>query len=159
MTSLLPAEVPGCIVLSCQLMPLTPKSKGFAELLDESRRSGFRMLARFEEGWSSGTNRFDRPGEMMLGAFAEAKLIGAGGRSIDPYDGDPRVGRLRHVYVAQNSRGLGIGHMLIAQMLADAGNHFTQIRVRAPVDAFGFYEHLGFARVVGREAVTHSLWL
>jgi len=146
-------------MLSCRLMPLTPKAQGFAELLDESRRSGYRMLARFEEGWSSGTNRFDQPGEMMLGAFTEAKLIGAGGRSIDPYDRDPTVGRLRHVYVAQNSRGLGIGHMLIAQVLADAADHFTQMNVRAPVDAFGFYEHLGFARVVGRETVTHSLRL
>jgi hypothetical protein len=76
-------------VPSCQLLPLTPEATGFLELLDESLRGDYRMLSRFKEGWENGTGRFDRPGEMILGAFAGTRLIGVGGRSIDPYENDP----------------------------------------------------------------------
>jgi GNAT superfamily N-acetyltransferase len=146
-------------VPSCQVVPITPAARGFAELLQESRRGGYRMLARFDEAWTSGAGRFDRPGEMILGAFARAKLIGVGGRSIDPYQGDPAVGRIRHLYVAESRRGCGIGRLIVTHILASARCHFTRINVRAPQEAFGFYEHLGFVRAADAETVTHRLLL
>lgn len=141
----------------CQLIPLTPEAKDFAELLAESLTDGHRMLARFQEGWKSGISRFDRPGEMMLGAAAEGRLIGAGGRSLDPYEDNPATGRVRHLYVAHSKRGSGVGRLLVAALLRDAAAYFNEINVRAPRTAFGFYEHLGFVRVEGRETVTHRL--
>lgn len=125
-------------------MPLTPEANGFAGLLEESLRGGHQMLARFQEGWTGGTGRFARRGELMLGAFEEARLICTGGRSIDPYENDPAIGRVRHLYVAETRRGSGIGRRLIALLLRDAAEYYRQINVRAPEPAFGFYEHLGF---------------
>lgn len=143
-----------------QLRPITPGTIGFGELESESLRRGFRMLERLRQGWESDADhRFARPGEMLAGAFLDDALIGIGGRSIDPYAGDPRIGRVRHVYVLESQRGSGIGRLLMQNIIGDAGRHFSRLTLRAPPTAFGFYEHLGFARIEGLETVTHHLRL
>lgn len=143
-----------------QLRPITPGAAGFAALEDESLRDGFKMLHRLAQGWGSDSaHRFDRPGEMLAGAFQGERLVGIAGRSMDPYERDPRIGRVRHVYVAQDLRGMGIGRLLVDNIRRDAGHHFTRLKLRAPPQAFGFYEHLGFMRVEGAETVTHHLVL
>lgn len=143
--------------MQVQLRPITPDTTGFAVLEDESLRCGFNMLLRLAQGW--GTHHFDRPGEMLAGAFLDERLIGIGGRSIDPYETDTRIGRVRHVYVMQDRRGAGIGRLLVDNILRDAGRHFTRLTLRAPPAAFGFYEHMGFRRVGGVATVTHHLLL
>lgn len=141
-----------------QLLPIVPGTNGFAELEAESLRDGFKMLARLRHSWRSDANHsFARPGEMLTGAFREEKLVGIGGRSIDPYENDPRIGRVRHVYVASSFRGSGIGRLIVENILRDAGNHFIRMTLRAPPTAYGFYERLGFQRVHGTETVTHHL--
>lgn len=140
------------------LRPITPGTIGFIELESESLRNGFRMLERLRQGWEGdAVHRFGRPGEMLAGAFLDGTLIGAGGRSIDPYANDPRIGRVRHVYVLESRRGTGIGRLLIQNIVGDAGRYFSRLNLRAPPAAFGFYEHLGFTRVAGLETVTHHL--
>lgn len=142
------------------LRPITPGTIGFIELESESLRHGFRMLERLRQGWErDALLRFDRPGEMLAGAFLGDTLIGTGGRSIDPYASDPRVGRVRHVYVLEGLRGAGIGRLLIQNIIRDAGHHYSRLNLRAPPAAFGFYEHLGFTRIAGLETVTHHLLL
>jgi len=143
-----------------QLRPITPGTMGFGELESESLRHGFRMLERLRLGWESDADhRFSRPGEMLAGAFLDDALLGIGGRSIDPHAGDPRIGRVRHVYILEGQRGSGIGRLLIENAIRDAGRHFSRLNLRAPPAAFGFYEHLGFTRVEGLETVTHHLLL
>ena len=141
------------------LLPLTPETAGFGELLAESERGGFGMLERLRAEWVNGTNRFERRGEILVGAFEDERLIGAGGRNVDPYAVDPRTGRVRHLYVAQAFRQTGIGRMLMDRILTDAGIYFRRLNVRAPAAAFGFYEHLGFERVEGSDTVSHMLML
>jgi GNAT superfamily N-acetyltransferase len=147
------------IVSPFRLMPLPPQASGFSALLEESRRGGFRMLTRLEQEWQNGVNRFDRPGEILFGAFDGDHLVGVGGRNIDPFEEDPKIGRIRHVYVAENLRKLGIGRLLMKHILSDASLYFSRINVRAPTPAFGFYERLGFIRVDGIETITHHLAL
>jgi GNAT superfamily N-acetyltransferase len=141
------------------LLPLTPETAGFGELLAESERGRFRMLERLRAEWVNGTDRFERRGEILVGAFADERLIGAGGRNVDPFAGDPRTGRVRHLYVAQDFRKKGVGRLLMDCILTDAGMYFRRLNVRAPVGAFGFYEHLGFERVEGSDTVSHRLIL
>lgn len=143
--------------MTIQLRPITPEASGFAVLQDESSRNGFKMLDRLVRDWNGGNHRFDRPGEMLAGAIAGGRLVGIGGRSIDPYESDPRIGRVRHVYVTEDLRGSGIGRLLVENITGDAARHFTRLNLRAPPAAFGFYKHLGFARVEGRHTVTHHL--
>lgn len=141
------------------LMPLTPAVPGFGNLLAESRRGGFRMLERLSDGWASGSSRFEQRGEILLGAFTGTRLVGAGGRMVDPFAGDSETGRVRHLYVMQAFRMAGIGRLLVEGILADAGTYFRRLHVRAPADAFGFYEHLGFSPVAGIDTVTHEITL
>src|SRR5207249_6785208 len=92
------------------LHDLTSSSVG--ELVAESERLGLRLVRRLADEWATGANRFDRPGEILFGAFIDGRLVGVGGLNIDPYAGDERVGRLRHLYVLSAFRRMGVGRQL-----------------------------------------------
>ncbi len=139
--------------------PAFPDTPGYDALLRESLDEGHAMLQRLQGNWLNGTNRFSRPGEMLLGAFDGAALVGICGRNIDPYDGNSRAGRVRHLYVPRSGRMLGIGRGLVMAIAEDARQFFDHLNARAPKTAFGFYEHLGFERVGDDPFVTHRLSL
>lgn len=146
-------------MMTLSLKPLTPQAEGFAELLSESQLEGFRMLQRLAAEWDSGVNRFDRQGERLFGVFDAGRVVGTGGRNIDPFQDDGETGRIRHVYVAKALRKTGLGRLLLENVCADAHLHFRRLHLRAPKNAFGFYERLGFMRVTGVETATHHLML
>src|SRR5579875_2809299 len=50
-------------------LSLTALPHGFDGLREESVKQGFTMLTRLASEWEAGTNRFDRPNELLLGAF------------------------------------------------------------------------------------------
>lgn len=52
----------------------TPDDPGFVALRTESLEQHFNMLRRLAENWQSGKNRFNAPGETLLGAFAISTL-------------------------------------------------------------------------------------
>jgi hypothetical protein len=56
----------------------------FASLLAESEQAGSRILRRLADEWSSGVNRFDRPGECLFGARMGRGLVALGGLNVDP---------------------------------------------------------------------------
>lgn len=80
----------------------------FEALLRESCAEGFDHVRRLIAHWEDGSNRFERLGEKLFGAFHEDALIGVGGLNIDPYAGDPAIGRVRHLYVLPNHRRHGV---------------------------------------------------
>ena len=57
----------------------TPDAPGFAALRTESLEQHFNMLRRLAENWQSGKNRFNAPGETLLGAFVNHQLVGVCG--------------------------------------------------------------------------------
>lgn len=138
----------------CRLSPFVPEGGVFEFLLSASLREDFRMLLRLQENWNSGKNRFSRTGEKLLGAFARDRLVGVCGRNIDPYFPMARFGRVRHLYVDPEYRRLRVGTMLVKAMIEGAACFFEAMNVRAPVEAFAFYEGLGFRRVEDAD-VTH----
>jgi GNAT superfamily N-acetyltransferase len=73
---------------------------------------------------------------------------------------DPRVGRVRRLYVAVASRRLGVGSVLVRCIIDDARAVFglLRLRTRNPVAAT-FYESHGFVPVAGEDACTHRLVL
>ena len=117
-----------------RLAPLTPESAGFNLLLAESQREGHHMLLRFAENWQSGANRFDRPGEIMLGAWRDERLAGTAGRNVDPYDDNPRAGRVRHLYVAADERRNGTGRQLILAIVSGAAKWFDYLNTQRSGD-------------------------
>lgn len=134
---------------------LPPRWPDLAPLVQESEREGFHFLARLRREFQDGANRFDAPGEALLGCRRGAELIAVGGLNRDPYSPDPRVGRLRHLYVSAAHRRSGVGRMLVDALVEAARPHFGVLRLRTDTRAAAaFYESLGFAPIASPQA-TH----
>lgn len=124
-----------------------------AALEHEAIAEGFGMITRLRQEWESGTNRFDCEGEVLIGSFCADRLLGIGGLNRDPYADNPRVGRLRHLYVMKSERRAGIGRSLVECILRHATISFDSVRLWTD-HAGSFYDRLGFCRVDGPK-VTH----
>ena len=136
------------------LHDLTSSSVG--ELVAESERLGLRLVRRLADEWATGANRFDRPGEILFGASIDRRLVGVCGLNIDPYAGDERVGRLRHLYVLSAFRRMGVGRQLVERVMKAAHGRFDDVRLRTnDAAAARLYEKLGFA-ATSVEATTRT---
>ena len=112
--------------------PVTPEEPGYIALKAESIALHFNMLRWLEENWQRGENCFIAPGEKLLGAFLNGRLVGVCGLNRDPFSQQPRAGRIRHLYVSEKCRGLGIGKQLLTVVMADASIWFDFLNTHAP---------------------------
>ena len=129
-------------------------------LAREAEQDGHRMVSRLVDDWRDGTNRFGRPGENLYLATLEGEVVGVCGLNIDPYLDDPRVGRVRRLYVSTAHRRRGLGSLLVSCVIDDARQSFNILRLRThnPIAA-AFYEAQGFVRVDDDDVCTHQLVL
>ncbi|MBA1144399.1 GNAT family N-acetyltransferase [Mesorhizobium neociceri] len=141
------------------LKRLRPTAPAFVALKEESRLEGYWMLVRLADSWSGGRNKFLKRGEALFGAWHGRELAGVCGLNIDPYFEGRGHGRVRHLFVSARHRRSGLGRMLVETVIDRARHHFAVLNTRAPQEAFGFYERLGFQPVVGEEFVTHRMML
>lgn len=131
-----------------QIDPIDGDHPGVAALAREASSDGFLFLVRLIAEWESGTNRFDRPGERLLGAFAGGQLIGIRGLNRDPYLEEEAVGRLRHLYVSKAARSGGAGSALVKRLVEEADPVFRLVRLRTDtLQAASFYAKRGFVAV------------
>jgi ribosomal protein S18 acetylase RimI-like enzyme len=129
-----------------------------APLIDESEQAGLRFVSRLAEEWESGLNRFDRPGEALFGAVTDGSLVGVCGLNVDPYAGEPRIGRVRHLYVVMADRRHGVGRQLVGAVVTAARGPFATLRLStANPQAARLYETLGFRRHAGDARCTHVM--
>jgi ribosomal protein S18 acetylase RimI-like enzyme len=136
---------------------LTDLSSGdVAELLSDSERLESRIVRRLAEEWGNGANRFDRPGEALFGARGAGRLLGVCGLNVDPYAGDDRIGRVRHLYVLSESRRQGVGQRLVQRVIQAARGRFDDLRLHTSnPEAARLYEALGFRPCGERPDYTH----
>jgi GNAT superfamily N-acetyltransferase len=133
---------------------------GLAPLVAESEQAGYRFVRRFVEEWDSGANRFDRPGEALFVARIGEQVVGVCGLNADPYVGEPRVGRVRRMYVRSDCRRCRIGRHLVLEVVRAAAGVFDRLRLRTVnPEAARFYERLGFRACSGEADCTHVLEL
>jgi GNAT superfamily N-acetyltransferase len=131
-----------------------------APLLEASEAEGYGFVRRVVREWISGTNTFSGPGEALLGASVDGRLVGIGGLMADPYARDPSVGRLRNVYVLPTFRDRGVGRRLVERIVALARVRFAVLRLRAETsDAARLYERMGFVRLPDGGDATHAMRL
>jgi GNAT superfamily N-acetyltransferase len=127
-----------------KLSELSPDRVG--ELLIDSEAAGSRIVRRLVDDWTAGANRFDRPGEALFGASMAGRLVGVCGLNVDPYAADPRVGRVRHLYVLTACRRYGVGRQLVARIIEVAAGRFDSLRLRTNNPAAArLYNAAGFA--------------
>ena len=131
-----------------------------AVLLAESEASGYRFVRRLVDEWERGVNRFARPGEALFAAESGGQIVGICGLNVDPYLDDPRVGRVRNVYVLAAYRGRGFGRQLVERAIAAGRGHFDRLRLRGEeAGPARLYESLGFRPCAGMPDCTHILEL
>jgi GNAT superfamily N-acetyltransferase len=137
-----------------RLNELTPGD--VAALLGDSEPFDSRIVRRLIEEWGNGANRFDRPGEALFGARGSGRLLGVCGLNVDPYAGDDRVGRVRHLYVLSESRRQGVGQRLVLRVIQAARGRFDDLRLHTSnPEAARLYEALGFRPSNDRVDYTH----
>ena len=126
------------------------------ELVDAAEREGFAPIAWLKDQWREGTNQFSGPGEGLFVARTQGRLVALCGLNKDPFDGSGSMGRLRRLYVLPELRRMGIGRMLVEEVLRKAHDHFDGVNLRTlDENSAAFFEHLGFSRTEGVKAVTH----
>lgn len=128
-------------------------------IIQESLAEGFTLVKRMKENWEYGSNRFDRLGEIYLGAYINDQLVGVGGINIDPYQLEINVGRLRHLYVLKEFRRLGVAKKIVEYIIEHSGPYFKVIRLRSnDNDQTGnlFYQSMNF-KEVNTDKVSHIL--
>ncbi|MBT1263707.1 GNAT family N-acetyltransferase [Pseudomonas sp. VS40] len=124
----------------------------------EAVAEGFRFLTRLISEWQSGTNRFNAPGECLMAAYSNQRVIGIGGLSVDPYT-QPDTARLRRVYVAPAARNQHVGQALVKALVAQATLHFQTVRLSTDTSGGdAFYLRCGFTRTEDVHA-THIIEL
>ncbi|HKC26234.1 MAG TPA: GNAT family N-acetyltransferase [Thermoanaerobaculia bacterium] len=139
-----------------RLIDLTDRD--FLPLVAESEAEGFRFVRRVHDEWRNAASRFDAPGEALLGVFDGGALVGICGLSRDPYAKDPRIGRLRNLYVVRARRGQGLGAALAREVIRLASSSFEVLRLRAATpESASLYEALGFTLVTDEPDATHVM--
>lgn len=139
---------------------IDPASDSFDDLVAESEQAGYRFVRRLAEEWTSGANRFDRPGEALFAALIDGRVIGICGLNVDPYTATEGVGRVRHLYVLSAYRRLGVGRQLVSRVVEAANGRFDKLRLSTQNPAAAqLYERLGFDRRIGATDHTHLLEL
>lgn len=147
--------VAGLVVRSFRSLP-----EDISALLQVSREEGHALVERLVDEWADGSNRFDRPGESAFEARLGSRLVGVGGLNQDPYIDDPRVGRIRHLYVSPDVRGTGVGRALVQALVDHARGRFIRVRLRTTRTGVSeFYLGLGFEETPDERDSTHHLWL
>ncbi len=64
---------------------------------------------------------------MLLTASVQGVIVGIGGLNQDPYFNNPKVGRLRHLYVESGWRKRGVGRLLVTQLIHAAKQYYQSV--------------------------------
>jgi GNAT superfamily N-acetyltransferase len=128
---------------------------GFHALRAEADAEDIRNVARLEEDWRSGAERFRKTGEILLAGFDGQTLVAIGGLTVEP-DPSVRALRLRRLYVRPAWRKRGIGRALATALMDHGFRSVNLLTLNAGVPgAAEFWEALGFQRVE-HESRTHE---
>lgn len=131
-----------------------------APLLAASVAEGYRFVQTLWDEYQTGKTRFGGPGETLLGAYDDSRLVAIGGIHVDPYLQQASIGRIRHVYVLPDLRRSGVGRRLVAGLLAHGRAQYEFVTLRTnTAHGDGFYSALGFSREPRFAEATHWMAL
>ena len=127
----------------------------FLPLLEDSIEDGHRHIQRLINDYTTGENKFNKPGESLFVALLDNAIIGVCGLNQYPYN-NLTYGRLRRLYVKKTHRKLGIGRMLVETVLKHANENFEILVLKTDSFIAGrFFESLGFKKITYISDATH----
>lgn len=139
-----------------QILDISQISDSIDALAAQASSEGFGSVSRLVVEYASGTNRFNREGECLLGAYDSGKIVGIGGVNVEPYEPESGAGRLRRFYVIKSFRRCGVGAALLRDLEMRSKPWFPVLQLFTPsADAGAFYEAMGFERC-DRHKVSHA---
>ncbi|MDP7989098.1 GNAT family N-acetyltransferase [Bacillus sp. MHSD_36] len=116
-------------------------------LVQESKEEGFNFLIKLKSEYKNKTNTFNKTGECLYGIFRGEKLIGIGGLNEDPYSENNKIGRLRRFYISKDYRRIGLGNLLLKQLLSHAEKYFKVVVLHTDTkQGDAFYIANGFVK-------------
>jgi GNAT superfamily N-acetyltransferase len=125
-----------------------------------SEVEGFRFVRRLRDDWLAGENRFSTVGEAFFVARDGEALAGFAGLNHDPFARNPRIARLRRLYVVESFRRQGVATALVDAIVGAAGAHFRILRLlTSSAEADLFFRAYGFSATSEESEATHQLFL
>jgi GNAT superfamily N-acetyltransferase len=119
----------------------------FSHLVQDSKEEGFNFIIKLINEYKNKINVFNKTGECLYGIFQEDTLIGVGGLNEDPYTEDNKIGRLRRFYISRDYRRIGLGNVLLNQLLCHAEKYFEVIVLHTDTkQGNAFYTANGFVK-------------
>ncbi|WP_141539136.1 GNAT family N-acetyltransferase [Bacillus cereus] len=119
----------------------------FSHLVQDSKKEGFNFIIKLINEYKNKINVFNKTGECLYGIFQEDTLIGVGGLNEDPYTEDNKIGRLRRFYISRDYRRIGLGNVLLNQLLCHAEKYFEVIVLHTDTkQGNAFYTANGFVK-------------
>lgn len=130
-------------------------------LLNERKEEGFQFIERLVNDYKNGTNTFNAPGESIYGVFNnDGVLIAIGGLNVDPFSREQKIGRLRRFYVSKAYRRIGIGRVLLNEIITNAKTFYKVLVLHTDTEqADKFYTSLGCLRKNTYPKSTHCMSL
>jgi GNAT superfamily N-acetyltransferase len=130
----------------------------FEALRAEAIAEGYNFVDGLQREWSDGDYSRGDGRRATFAAFAAGSLAGIGAVTPDPYDPEPDLMRIRHVYVRPGHRGTGAGRMLAAALLQQGLALASRLSLHAADQrAAAFWESLGFRPAESGIRRTHLL--
>jgi GNAT superfamily N-acetyltransferase len=137
---------------------MTSDLSALREMSGIAEAEGFRFVTRLLDDLDAGRVRLDARCEFFLTTLDGDQLVAIGGVTPDPYRPDPRIGRLRHLYVRADKRGMGLGRGLVADLERRAVSCYELLRLRTDSPAAAaFYERIGYQAVTSESATHHRM--
>ncbi|MGE7887036.1 GNAT family N-acetyltransferase [Bacillus cereus] len=119
----------------------------FSHLVQDSKEEGFNFIIKLINEYKNKINVFNKTGECLYGIFQEDTLIGVGGLNEDPYTEDNKIGRSRRFYISRDYRRIGLGNVLLNQLLCHAEKYFEVIVLHTDTkQGNAFYTANGFVK-------------
>jgi len=130
----------------------------FEALRHEASAESYRFVEGLREEWLAGRYAGDDDRFVVFAAFHQGELAGIGAVTPDPYDPEPDLLRVRHVYVRPLHRSAGIGRSLAAALIQQGLALAPRLSLRAADPrAAAFWEASGFQPDSGGSRRSHLL--
>ncbi|MBJ8091164.1 MULTISPECIES: GNAT family N-acetyltransferase [Bacillus] len=129
-------------------------------LVEESTEEGFNFLIKLINEYESKRNTFSKTGECLYGVFRGDTLIGIGGLNQDPNTKGLKIGRLRRFYISKDYRRIGLGKLLLKQLLRHAEKYFHVVVLHTDTkQGDEFYCANGFVKGESYKGSSHFIRL